>query len=512
MIQFKCASCGLALSVSDDKAGMKGKCPKCGQPMLIPTSLPHLIGETPTLAIPEGQPEQRHEVSALGVLQQAARKHARTNPMPLGVGRRKPPWLSKTCPKCHGLGQVSCECKGTGRVSCSVCGGEKQVHCPSCGGTGGNCTCPECKGTGRGRCQECGGQGWQQCPTCGGTKYQKCQVCFGGGFKLLGPGSADDKNYSGTPEKCIACGGTGKIECRTCGGSRNVRCAACSGTGSVGRCSMCDGKGKLGPCTSCGTTGKVICANCQGAGEFECSCGGTGKKPCDMCHGTGRVALLPKWMLGCLVAVLMVLGLTVVGSYVGREHISSRRRKNATDDGVAQLPPPIQVRPPASTQRRPGGTTVPEPVEERPVASERLLRNILNKYEGEMEAAKRGTTTLQRQLLEKKAKERCEAELTKHLFPVEMTVRDVGPSHFPRECIQVHVNRPSSKAGFGSNFPIELQIDDTRAANMGQGDTIILTGQIELARASEMRHTFLYKGVRVVILDYTWEVRRSRDQ
>ena len=36
MISFTCAKCQATLKVGDDKAGMKGKCPKCGQLLVVP--------------------------------------------------------------------------------------------------------------------------------------------------------------------------------------------------------------------------------------------------------------------------------------------------------------------------------------------------------------------------------------------------------------------------------------------------------------------------------------------
>ena len=39
MIQFTCTGCQAKLQVTDDMAGKKGKCPKCGHPVLIPSGL-----------------------------------------------------------------------------------------------------------------------------------------------------------------------------------------------------------------------------------------------------------------------------------------------------------------------------------------------------------------------------------------------------------------------------------------------------------------------------------------
>ncbi|MCE5280277.1 MAG: hypothetical protein ABFD92_04820 [Planctomycetaceae bacterium] len=49
MITIKCPACLVWLHISDDKAGKHGKCPKCGQPIMIPSpaaaAAPHPQGQ-----------------------------------------------------------------------------------------------------------------------------------------------------------------------------------------------------------------------------------------------------------------------------------------------------------------------------------------------------------------------------------------------------------------------------------------------------------------------------------
>jgi hypothetical protein len=79
MIEFACPACHAALSVRDENAGLKGRCPKCGEKRLVPhTSAPrdrHQGGpalSTDSLGIDEERREPgqagRREISALVVV------------------------------------------------------------------------------------------------------------------------------------------------------------------------------------------------------------------------------------------------------------------------------------------------------------------------------------------------------------------------------------------------------------------------------------------------------------
>ncbi|MBI4615000.1 MAG: hypothetical protein HY720_15415 [Planctomycetes bacterium] len=37
-IRFTCKACGQRIGVSPTRAGMVGKCPRCGKPLVVPTS------------------------------------------------------------------------------------------------------------------------------------------------------------------------------------------------------------------------------------------------------------------------------------------------------------------------------------------------------------------------------------------------------------------------------------------------------------------------------------------
>jgi DnaJ-class molecular chaperone len=81
-------------------------------------------------------------------------------------------------------------------LKCETCGGEGEVDCPKCKGTGLlPSKCDECKGTGR--LPAPSGSGSVECDVCNGRGVveSKCDECFGGG-KLV----------------CEACGGTGSTE------------------------------------------------------------------------------------------------------------------------------------------------------------------------------------------------------------------------------------------------------------------------------------------------------------
>jgi len=78
-------------------------------------------------------------------------------------------------------------------LKCASCGGEGEVDCPKCKGTGlVPSKCDECNGTGK--LQAPSGKGTVECDVCDGRGIieTKCKDCFGGG-KLV----------------CETCGGTG---------------------------------------------------------------------------------------------------------------------------------------------------------------------------------------------------------------------------------------------------------------------------------------------------------------
>lgn len=57
MLSFKCPQCHVALRVADDKAGQKGKCPKCQAPLVIPQApLSQAKVPTPTAPPPASAP------------------------------------------------------------------------------------------------------------------------------------------------------------------------------------------------------------------------------------------------------------------------------------------------------------------------------------------------------------------------------------------------------------------------------------------------------------------------
>ncbi len=51
MIAFPCLQCAKVLKVKDELAGKKGKCPSCGAPVAIPTSV--TAGPRPDIELPE---------------------------------------------------------------------------------------------------------------------------------------------------------------------------------------------------------------------------------------------------------------------------------------------------------------------------------------------------------------------------------------------------------------------------------------------------------------------------
>ena len=81
-------------------------------------------------------------------------------------------------------------------MKCATCGGEGEVDCVKCKGTGLlPAKCEECKGTGK--LPAPSGAGSVECDVCNGRGVieSKCGECFGGG-KLV----------------CEACGGSGSTE------------------------------------------------------------------------------------------------------------------------------------------------------------------------------------------------------------------------------------------------------------------------------------------------------------
>jgi DNA-directed RNA polymerase subunit RPC12/RpoP len=53
MIRFACAQCGAKLAVAEEKAGWKGKCPKCGGGVVVPAARMRWVAESS-----DGQTEQ----------------------------------------------------------------------------------------------------------------------------------------------------------------------------------------------------------------------------------------------------------------------------------------------------------------------------------------------------------------------------------------------------------------------------------------------------------------------
>ena len=74
MIQFRCQGCGTGIRVSDDKAGKRGRCPKCSAIVRVPAAAmaPPVV---PTAEVPEPTPDSTPDPTA---------EPARANP----VGRR----------------------------------------------------------------------------------------------------------------------------------------------------------------------------------------------------------------------------------------------------------------------------------------------------------------------------------------------------------------------------------------------------------------------------------------
>ena len=169
--------------------------------------------------------------------------------------------------------EIGCpSCGGTG--ICSTCNGKKQVICPVCEG---NQECISCNGTGRYSCEHCEGDGI--CPNCD-DGWCTCESCYGEGTVTC-PDCGGSGNY--IDETCNRCGGSG---CRACNGTgRFVReCRRCDGEGKID-CDNCDGEGGW-TCEECHGSGK--CSHCHGKGSHTCkACKGTGK--CGKCKGKGRI-------------------------------------------------------------------------------------------------------------------------------------------------------------------------------------------------------------------------------
>jgi len=57
VLSFKCPQCNAALKVAEDKAGQKGKCPKCHAPMVVPNQGPaHVVAAQPLGTGPASAP------------------------------------------------------------------------------------------------------------------------------------------------------------------------------------------------------------------------------------------------------------------------------------------------------------------------------------------------------------------------------------------------------------------------------------------------------------------------
>lgn len=100
-----------------------------------------------------------------GVLQEERRSGARPE-------RRLNEEQNRLCPKCKGLGEVTCGvCQGSKGVACAKCGGSGlAARCQRCTGSG-VMTCAKCRGSGAVKdtpCAECRGEGLILCTTCRG--------------------------------------------------------------------------------------------------------------------------------------------------------------------------------------------------------------------------------------------------------------------------------------------------------------------------------------------------------
>ena len=102
-----------------------------------------------------------------------------------------------------------------------------RVSCDNCGGDG-DIECGECYGSGQVDCHNCGGEGVEECYECEGA------------------GEVEDQNDEGVwhTHTCGLCDGKGQIECTTCDGDRVESCDECRGNGRES-CYECNGAGDV---------------------------------------------------------------------------------------------------------------------------------------------------------------------------------------------------------------------------------------------------------------------------
>jgi len=94
------------------------------------------------------------------------------------------------CVKCGGAKTITCmRCNGQRTLRCPPCfgGGQVEVNCKSCGGTGNRGKCKPCGGTGdiTETCIKCSGRGTLDCGRCGATGTETCNLCGGTGENYI---------------------------------------------------------------------------------------------------------------------------------------------------------------------------------------------------------------------------------------------------------------------------------------------------------------------------------------
>jgi len=113
MIRFNCASCGSGVRVGDDKAGKKGKCPQCGQVIVIPAADAPKQTEPPAARRVQARSAASEDDSASlsapldGLLSEAISRDLQGRAAPArrlcGVCRSEVPLRADICPRCGAL-------------------------------------------------------------------------------------------------------------------------------------------------------------------------------------------------------------------------------------------------------------------------------------------------------------------------------------------------------------------------------------------------------------------------
>ncbi len=165
---------------------------------------------------------------------------------------------------------------------------QTQTHKHNRNNTGNLVTCPRCQGTGRQKCIMCGGRGYQlmgfnkaRCGTCNERGDFDCISCNQTGQIT----KADREKYF---HRCLNCKGEGRATCIVCKGRGTDAygnwCTNCYGNKT--KCLYCYGLGWQTPSYGGGGSGLSGGGN-RGGGNSGGGSGGNASGSCPTCHGSG---------------------------------------------------------------------------------------------------------------------------------------------------------------------------------------------------------------------------------